>query len=501
MLNPYGLYIRLQEVMDNTLWLSYYQACTRPEQRIADYEFHLHIIKGLELLRNWHRNCYLVEATVEWRHLQLHRGSLDRLPFLHSYEDQQPGNESPFYHSRGIRPNEIEPTLENAPQVASTMLEALARHNCQQSEARDCQEYQRQQDNTKSLMADFPSPMPVDWDEPTDLEGLEGATVAPQPSSSATSAPAKKKVISIEEYNCCKAVERQLASTYLNRDKNWEDLDYEDFEPQDDSANIQIGYQMPTPVSQIADLPPLQDATSLAYQLATTPVAPNVTIPMPQGNASPGTILGTTAHHVATAANRALSFGRGLLVARASPMQVGTPPASASPMQVTTLAALPHRTPSHSLAAEEELLQGATLPCSPQQEANLLNLLVVLMDNHIKMMDALHHLNSYGLQFICESAEALCREQMPTQAPPGYCTPQASDIPCRSSNNPPFSQEFYRVASNLSTAIMEPQQVLPQQHPVGNCGPDPEIESTVVNMYRHEQASGMPSTDSNNNPW
>ena len=66
-------------------------------------------------------------------------------------------------------------------------------------------------------MADFPSHTPVDWDEPMDLEGLEGATVAPQPSSSATtvpppsssttSAPAKKKVISIEEYNRHKAAE------------------------------------------------------------------------------------------------------------------------------------------------------------------------------------------------------------------------------------------------------------------------------------------------------
>ena len=87
MLNPHGLYIHLHEVMDNTPWLSYYQACTHPEQCIADYESHLHVIKGLELLRNWLRNHYLVEATVEWRHLQLHRGSLDRLPFLHSYED------------------------------------------------------------------------------------------------------------------------------------------------------------------------------------------------------------------------------------------------------------------------------------------------------------------------------------------------------------------------------------------------------------------------------
>ena len=108
--------------------------------------------------------------------------------------------------------------------------------------------------------------------------------------------------------------------TYLDRDKNWEDLDYEDFKPQDNPANIQIGYQTLTLVSQIADLPPLQDATSSASQLAATPVAPNMTIPMPQGNTGPGTVPGTTVHHVATAANRAPGFGRGLPVARASPI-------------------------------------------------------------------------------------------------------------------------------------------------------------------------------------
>ena len=312
MLNPYGIFIWLREVMDNTLWLSYHQAHTWTEQRIADYESHLHVIKGLEILQNWLRNCYLVEATAEWRHLKLYSGSLERLPFPRSYEDQQPSNEGPFYHNRGIRPDEVEPTLENAPQVANTMLEALAQHNHWQSEARDHQEYQRQQDNMESPMADFPSPKPVDQDEPTDLESLEGATTAPSlsssattvppPSSSTTSVPAKKK-ISIQEYNRRKAVEQQLASAYLDRDENREDLDYEDFEPQDDPANIQIGYQTPTPIPQIVDLPPLQDASSPASQLAITPVASDVTIPMPQGNTSPGTILGTTAHNVATAAN------------------------------------------------------------------------------------------------------------------------------------------------------------------------------------------------------
>ena len=81
----------------------------------------------------------------------------------------------------------------------------------------------------ESPMANFPSPMPVDQDEPMDFEGLEGATVAPSPSSpattvlppssSATSVPAKKK-ISIQEYNCCKAAEWQLVTTYLDRDEN-----------------------------------------------------------------------------------------------------------------------------------------------------------------------------------------------------------------------------------------------------------------------------------------
>ena len=122
---------------------------------------------------------------------------------------------------------------------------------------------------------------------------------------------------------------------------------------------------------------------------------------------------------------------------------------------------------------------------------------MVLTDNHIKMMDALHHLDSSSLQFICESAEALHREQTPTQAPPGYPTPQVLDIPRRSPNNPPLSQEFYRATSNLGTAIMEPQQAPLQQCLAGNHCPDPEIESTVANMHRHERAS----TDSNNNPW
>ena len=112
-------------------------------------------------------------------------------------------------------------------------------------------------------------------------------------------------------------------------------------------------------------------------------------------------------------------------------------------------------------------------------------------------MDALRHLDSYGLQFICESAKALHRERIPNHAPLGYHTPQASGTP-QSMSSQPVSQEFYRSASNLGTAIVElpaPQQ----KHPTENCHPDPEIESAVTNMQRHQQASGMLHTDSNNN--
>ena len=105
---------------------------------------------------------------------------------------------------------------------------------------------------------------------------------------------------------------------------------------------------------QIPDLPPLQDALTLVPQQATTPVTLDVTTPMSQDNTGPGTVPGTAAYNVATVANQAPGFGRGLPVAQASPMQVGT------------LAALLQRTPRHGTTAEEALLQGATLLCFPR---------------------------------------------------------------------------------------------------------------------------------------
>ena len=143
--------------------------------------------------------------------------------------------------------------------------------------------------------------------------------------------------------------------------------------------------------------------------------------------------------------------------------------------------------------AEDELLQGATLPCSPWQEASLLNIAapVELTEGHRKMMDALRCLDNYGLQFICESVQALSQERTPVRAPPGYLMPQVPGAP--------LVHEFYRATSNLGTAIVAPLPASKQQ-PLAEAPirrPDPEIEAAVINMECHEQAS----RDTNNNPW
>ena len=105
-------------------------------------------------------------------------------------------------------------------------------------------------------------------------------------------------------------------------------------------------------------------------------------------------------------------------------------------------------------------------------------------------MDALRYLDNYGLQFICESAQALSQEQTPVRAPPGYLTPQAPGTP--------LAHEFYRATSNLGTAIVAPLPASTQQPPAEApiCHPDPEIEAAVINMECHEQAS----RDNSNNP-
>ena len=142
---------------------------------------------------------------------------------------------------------------------------------------------------------------------------------------------------------------------------------------------------------------------------------------------------------------------------------------------------------------EDELLQGATLPCSPWREASLLNIAtpVELTEGHRKMMDTLSCLDNYGLQFICESVQALSQERIPVRAPPGTLMQQVPGAP--------LAHEFYRAPSNLGTAIVAPLLASTQQPPAEapiRC-PDPEIEAAVINMECHEQAS----RDNNNNPW
>ena len=270
-----------------------------------------------------------------------------------------------------------------------------------------------------------------------------------------------KNKITVQEYHCHKAVEEESKATFLDKDENGEELDYEDFELHYNPANNQISYQTPTPAPQeIPDLLALQDTTV------------------------PKTTPDTVTHHAMAAANRAPGFGIGSPSARASPMQVGTPVAS------------PQKTLLHGTTAEEMLLQGVTLPCFPWQETMLLSPPPPLTDTHIKMMDTLCYLDTTGLQFICESVEALRRERTPVQAPPGYCMPQVTDSQGTATNSP-LSQEFLQAASNLGTTITRPQQLLPQQHHMGNCHPDAEIEDAITNMQRHEQASWTPPTSRN----
>ena len=108
---------------------------------------------------------------------------------------------------------------------------------------------------------------------------------------------------------------------------------------------------------------------------------------------------------------------------------------------------------------------------------------VELTEGHRKMMDALRYLDTYSLQFICKSAQALSWKQTPVRAPPGYFMLQAPGTP--------LAHKFYRATNNLGTTIVAPLPASTQQ-PLAEAPihhPDPEIEAAVVNMECHEQAS------------
>ena len=129
--------------------------------------------------------------------------------------------------------------------------------------------------------------------------------MASKPSES-TAPVLEKKKITLDEYNCCKALKLQQTVASPNLDENGERLDYNDFEPDDDPNNIQIDYQMPASLpasSPQTSIPPLEDAP-MPMSLATT---------QSQVSTSPSSVP-SAVEHTPTAANRAPGFGRGLPV-------------------------------------------------------------------------------------------------------------------------------------------------------------------------------------------
>ena len=198
-----------------------------------------------------------------------------------------------FYRNQGATIEDVEIRPENAPCSANVMIKALAWHDCQQREARDCQEYQQQLDSTNLPGVAFPPPRTMDRDvttelDPTLLEGVVGTTAAPEPLSSTTaSEPSEstvpileKKKITLDEYNRCKALKLQQTAASPNLDENGERLDYDNFKPDDDPDNIQIDYQMlalslasspQTSISPLEDAPmPMSPATTQS-QVSTSP--------------------------------------------------------------------------------------------------------------------------------------------------------------------------------------------------------------------------------------
>ena len=214
---------------------------------------------------------------------------------------------------------------ENTPRIANVMIGALGWHDHWQREARDRQEYQWQLDSTDLPGVTFLPPRTADQDvttelDPTLLEGVVGATAAPEPSNSTmVSKPSEstvpvpeKKKITLDEYNRHKALKLQQTAASPNLDENGECLDYDDFEPDDDPDNIQINYQTPAPSpapSPQTSIPPLEDAPM--------PMSPATT--QSQVSTGPGSVP-SAVEHTPTAVNRAPGFGRGLPVRRTTPI-------------------------------------------------------------------------------------------------------------------------------------------------------------------------------------
>ena len=181
-----------------------------------------------------------------------------------------------------------------------------------------------------------------------------------------------------------------------------------------------------------------------------------------------------TAHHPMAAVNKVPGSCQGVPLSCASPMQIGMP--ITSPWKT-----LIHGTTQRKCFFVE--LQ-CCVPCSRRQAS---------LASHCSWQPTT--LRWWILCIICESIEALQKERMPAQPLLGYTTPQPTDL--LSSVDSPMLQEVFRAASNLDTMIAGPPQVQPIQQPTQDCLPDPKIENSISNMWRHEKASQMPITDTN----
>ena len=124
-------------------------------------------------------------------------------------------------------------------------------------------------------------------------------------------------------------------------------------------------------------------------------------------------------------------------------------------------------------------LQGPTLPCSPAQEHCLFG----LTPNHNHMMTSVCQLDAMGLQFLCESFEAIQRKCSP-RPPPGYTTLKGGDLYVDLWSNSLISLQLLQNTSNLGTFIISP----PQTTRLPSLKPGPFIEVAVTNV----QASLMP---------
>ena len=174
-----------------------------------------------------------------------------------------------------------------------------------------------------------------------------------------------------------------------------------------------------------------------------------------------------------------------------TPMQVAPPcqtttamriSTSMTPIKMLTLTYSSEEASGLTSTAKDELLKGATLPCSPWREASLLNMviLVELTEGHRKMMDALRCLDTYSLQVHLQISASPITGMDPSQSP--------SELPYATSTRHPISSRVLQSCQQfgyhhsgtppgLSTATTAEAPI---------CHPDPEIEAAVVNMECNE---------------